>query len=70
MRVMNTPKASTDGEMKTTKAPDTNLSARKIKAIFDGSLSAGSPGFGVDWVQISLNYPKPVKRCFFWLSLR
>jgi hypothetical protein len=62
---MNTPNTGTDGDIKTTKAPDTNLSARNIKAIFDGSLSAASPGFGVDWVQISLNYPKPVKiMCF------
>jgi hypothetical protein len=58
---MNTPNTGTDGEMKTTQAPDTNLSARKIKAIFDGSFSAASSGFGIDWVQISLNYPKPVK---------
>ncbi len=68
MSAMNTPNTETEGPMKTTQDPETSLSARKISAIFDGSLSDGSAGFGVAWVQISLNYPKPVKICLSWLS--
>ncbi len=52
MRVMNTPNTGTDGAMKTTKAPETSLSARKISAIFDCILIVRSAGSLVDWVQI------------------